>query len=459
MPAYNRAGIIKNSVLSALNQYYTNLELLVVDDGSTDGTEEILSVFKDPRLKVLRNKQNMGQFHSLNRAIGEAHGEYIAYLDSDNTWDARYIAAMVGAFAKLPAADALYCGQYLFRGATDTPFAVRFGSLNRSLLVNRNYIDRNAFMHKKAAHDGLGGYDGSISRYVDWDFIIRTSEKYALYSVPALLSMYYYDLVANTMTNDDSHLPDLDVIRANQKKRAGQHQRETAQKLPLSREISVVLFDGNAHLNPQECIQAVQSLELGAKAEVLVPGPSGDPKTSRTLKNLAATGKITLVATDEQAGFFQTLSRCVAAAQPGRDILLLACRAALTPGAVEVLQDTAATHPDCAIALPQQVFPPGTKAIRDHVPYANPKFACDVSLSVQPQNAVNLPTYHDGNIVELTCAPLYGAYIKREALAHIQGLDQPGEQTGDAFPRFCEYVRHVLQMKTYHCSRAVVHVQ
>ena len=230
MPAYNRAGIIKASVLSALNQYYTNLELLVVDDGSTDGTGEILSVFKDPRLKVLRNDRNRGQCYSLNRAIAEAQGEYIAYLDSDNTWDARYIAAMVGAFAKLPDADALYCGQYLFRGATDTPFAVRFGSLNRSLLANRNYIDRNAFMHKKAVHDGLGGYNGSISRYVDWDFIIRTSEKYAMYSVPVLLSMYYYDLAANTMTNDDSHLPDLDVIRANQKKLAEQQQRETAEK-------------------------------------------------------------------------------------------------------------------------------------------------------------------------------------------------------------------------------------
>ena len=302
MPAYNRAGIIKASVLSALNQYYTNLELLVVDDGSTDGTGEILSVFKDPRLKVLRNDRNRGQCYSLNRAIAEAQGKYIAYLDSDNTWDARYIAAMVGAFAKLPDADALYCGQYLFRGATDTPFAVRFGSLNRSLLANRNYIDRNAFMHKKAVHDGLGGYDGSISRYVDWDFIIRTSEKYAMYSVPVLLSMYYYDLAANTMTNDDSHLPDLDVIRANQKKLAGQQQRETAKKLPLSQEISVILFD-NTHRHPRECIEAVQSLELWAKAEILVPGPSGATETSRTLEDLASSGKITLVPTDESGRF------------------------------------------------------------------------------------------------------------------------------------------------------------
>ena len=403
MPAYNRAGIIKTSVLSALNQYYTNLELLVVDDGSTDGTGEILSVFKDPRLKVLCNDRNRGQCYSLNRAIAEAKGEYIAYLDSDNTWDARYIAAMVGAFAKLPDADALYCGQYLFRGATDTPFAVRFGSLNRSLLANRNYIDRNAFMHKKAVHDRLGGYDGSILRYVDWDFIIRTSEKYAMYSVPVLLSMYCYDLAANTMTNDDSHLPDLDVIRANQKKRAGQQQRETAQKLPLSREISVILFDGNTHRHPREYIEALQPRELAAKAEVLVPGPSGDPETSRYLEDLASTGKITLVPTDEQAGFFQSLSRCVAAAQPGRDILLLSGRAALTPGAVQVLQVTAATHPDCAVVLPQQVLPPGAKAIRDHVPYAKPQFACDVGILGESENAVNRPTDHDGNIVELTC--------------------------------------------------------
>lgn len=461
MPAFNRAGIIRDSILSALNQYYTNLELLVVDDGSTDGTGQVLSVFKDPRLKVLRNDRNRGQCYSLNRAIAEAQGEYIAYLDSDNTWDARYVAAMVGAFAKLPAADALYCGQYLFRGA-DTPFAVRFGALNRSLLVNRNYIDRNAFIHKKAVHDGLGGYDVALARYVDWDFIIRTSEKYTLYSVPVVLSMYYYDLAANTMTNDDRHIRDLDVIRANQKERAGQHQRETAQTLPLAKAVSMILFDCDTLPRTRECIDAVQSLELGASAEVLAPA-AADPETLRYLEALAADGKIRLVPTDKHAGFFPSLDTCVAAAQPGRDILLVSGRATLTPGAVQVLQDTAAAHPDGAVVVPQQVLPPGTKAIREHVPYGNPTFACDVGLSARSENVVNLPTYHDGNLVELTRAEPFCAYIKREALAHIQGLnpqtEPPGESPGESFLRFCDYVRHVLQMKIYHTPKAVVHVQ
>ena len=96
-------------------------------------------------------------------------GKYIAYLDSDNLWDSRYLAAMIGAFLELPDAEAIYSGQLLFKGEQKHPFAVRFGSFNRSLLTNRNYIDINALCHTKELYNRIGGFDETLIRLVDYD--------------------------------------------------------------------------------------------------------------------------------------------------------------------------------------------------------------------------------------------------------------------------------------------------
>ena len=83
---------------------------------------------------------------------------------------------MVGAFLELPDAEALYSGQLLFKGKQKHPFAVRFGSFNRSLLTNRNYIDINALCHTKELYNRIGGFDETLIRLVDYDLIMRIAE-------------------------------------------------------------------------------------------------------------------------------------------------------------------------------------------------------------------------------------------------------------------------------------------
>ena len=86
MPAYNCADYIADSIRSVLSQTYTNWELLIVDDCSTDNTAEIVASFSDPRIHYLRNTQNMGAALSRNEALKQAKGRYIAFLDSDDLW-------------------------------------------------------------------------------------------------------------------------------------------------------------------------------------------------------------------------------------------------------------------------------------------------------------------------------------------------------------------------------------
>lgn len=86
MPSYNTAECIMDSITSVCNQTYENWELLIVDDCSTDNTKEIVAEISDPRIKIFYNERNSGAAVSRNRALREAKGQWIAFLDSDDLW-------------------------------------------------------------------------------------------------------------------------------------------------------------------------------------------------------------------------------------------------------------------------------------------------------------------------------------------------------------------------------------
>ena len=86
MPSWNTERFIAETIQSILDQTYTNWELLIVDDCSTDRTDDIIASFKDERIKFFHNEKNCGAALTRNKALREAHGEWIAFLDSDDLW-------------------------------------------------------------------------------------------------------------------------------------------------------------------------------------------------------------------------------------------------------------------------------------------------------------------------------------------------------------------------------------
>lgn len=86
MPSYNTASYIGRSIQSVLDQTYPNWELIIVDDCSTDNTLEVIRSFQDDRIRLFQNPENSGAAVSRNRALREAKGRYIAFLDSDDIW-------------------------------------------------------------------------------------------------------------------------------------------------------------------------------------------------------------------------------------------------------------------------------------------------------------------------------------------------------------------------------------
>ena len=86
MPSYNTAAFVADTIKSVLAQTYTNWELIIVDDCSSDNTMEVLNAITHPSIRLFQNEKNSGAAVSRNRALREARGKYIAFLDSDDLW-------------------------------------------------------------------------------------------------------------------------------------------------------------------------------------------------------------------------------------------------------------------------------------------------------------------------------------------------------------------------------------
>lgn len=103
MSAYNSANTIEKAITSVLNQTYTNLELIVVDDCSQDNTIDIVNIFSDSRIRLIRHQENKGAGYARNTGIRNITGEYTAFLDSDDYYDSDYIYTLISASKKYDA--------------------------------------------------------------------------------------------------------------------------------------------------------------------------------------------------------------------------------------------------------------------------------------------------------------------------------------------------------------------
>lgn len=102
MPSYNAAGYLPASVQSVLNQSYVNWELLVVDDGSFDNTQQILKTFHDHRIRIFATSKNLGVSSARNLGLNNSKGEYLAFLDADDIMPKDSLLARFEIFNKFP---------------------------------------------------------------------------------------------------------------------------------------------------------------------------------------------------------------------------------------------------------------------------------------------------------------------------------------------------------------------
>ena len=201
MSAYNGERYLREAVDSILSQSCTDFELIVVDDGSTDGTSAILTSYSDPRLRVIRH-DNQGLTRSLNLAIAQARGEYVARQDADDRslperlaiqadfLDAHPDIALVGSAVKVISSAGAELAT--FRHPTE-PAEIA------ATLRTYNCFWHGSIMFRRDSFLELGGYDERFVTAQDYDMWLRFSERHPLANLPAPLYAYRFTVESVTV--------------------------------------------------------------------------------------------------------------------------------------------------------------------------------------------------------------------------------------------------------------------
>ena len=452
MPTYNRKEVIKHAIDSVLNQTYANFELLIIDDGSEDNTIELLNSLEDDRVRILTNERKQGISFSRNECLRNAEGDIIMYLDSDNMWDSKYIETMVGAFIHLPDADAIYSGQYLFKEYGDeNPYAIRFGSYNKTLLHNRNYIDINCFCHKSDVIDKVGEFDENIWQLVDWDLILRISNQLKIYSVPTILCNYYeHDF------NDGNANTPFDHNYACEKL-FKKHPLPVKEYKHLNKKVSIIIPTYESIISLTNCINSIQSFDYGDMVEIIVVDNNSGIKVLEYLFYKETKENIKLVLNTLDEGVSSAIKKGIDRADLNSDLMILNRDTVLTEGALEHLQHCAYDLPDCGLVVPHEITSKKNKIIPLHVPYADSNFECDTLPSIVYHNIENLNTFHDGELLELNYAPFFCTYIKRDVYNKTLGLNFELETDNIENRIFSDFITNILNLKIYQAPYAYVY--
>ena len=118
IPTHNRASFLKKAIESVLRQSYTNLEVIIVDDNSTDNTKEVVNSYKDKRIKYIVHDKNKGGAVARNTGIIASTGDIVAFLDDDDEWLPEKIKKQMELFESKPFVDLIYTAFYLIDSIT-----------------------------------------------------------------------------------------------------------------------------------------------------------------------------------------------------------------------------------------------------------------------------------------------------------------------------------------------------
>lgn len=172
IPLYNKEGQIEKTLRTVLLQTYQNFEIVVVDDGSTDRSVEIVTTMGDKRIRLI-HQQNAGVSAARNRGIAEAKGEFIALLDADDEWKRDYLATQMRLVERYPQCD-VFATNYEFRNEYGdvVPTIIRGLLFDGQTGVLSNYFEvasnsnpplwTSAVMARKSALESVGGFPVGI---------------------------------------------------------------------------------------------------------------------------------------------------------------------------------------------------------------------------------------------------------------------------------------------------------
>jgi glycosyltransferase involved in cell wall biosynthesis len=189
LPTYNGSRYLDASIGSCLNQSYSNIELIVVDDCSTDATPEIIRerAARDARIRIVAHERNRKLPGSLNSGFSRARGEYLSWTSDDNLYQPYAIERMVSALRDRPDAAVVYAG-YAVIGDTGQVLNTE-PARQPSNLVLGNVVGA-CFLYRREVQDAVGPYDETLFLAEDYDFWLRAAQRFQFVALDT--ELYFY---------------------------------------------------------------------------------------------------------------------------------------------------------------------------------------------------------------------------------------------------------------------------
>lgn len=216
IPVYNREHLILNSIKSVLSQSYQNTEIIIVDDASTDKTEEVVREINDSRIKYYKQGINQGPSAARNLGVKEARGELIAFLDSDDEWYIDKLEKQVNILADL---DDNYVAVFCSFEIIDFETKEKLREVIFEIDLCENFISGNKFLTpqpstmliKTEAFKKVNGYDERLKANEDTELAIKLCKGFKLFAQNEVLVKVTRNHVS-LMSNSNNYAEARNII-------------------------------------------------------------------------------------------------------------------------------------------------------------------------------------------------------------------------------------------------------
>ena len=263
IPAYNAAKTIAETVDSVLQQEFDDFELIIVNDGSTDHTLEILQQCTDPRIRIF-TFENAGPQRSRNRGLEKANGTFVSFLDADDLWTADKLKLQIETLQNNPAASVIYSwcdvideqGEFLRRGG----HFIRRGDVFTDLFLINFGENGSNFLAYLDAIKSVGGFDEKIVAAQDRDMLLSLASQYQFDVVPKVQVFYRKSTTAKSWSSSIERTR-AGIEQVINKHSADQPEMAAYKKQGLSNSYKHMLFEClNNHSSRQKGLYALNLL-------------------------------------------------------------------------------------------------------------------------------------------------------------------------------------------------------
>ena len=202
MPCYNQVNYIRDSIDSVLDQTYKNIDLILIDNDSTDGTKEIIKEYekKDTRIRALYHEKNKGLGFSFTEGMSIANGDFVAFISSDDLWDPKKLEMQVNILDSNKDFDVIHSNAHIIdeNGKNSGKTIKELFRLNVKelsgevfhIMTKKNICCTSTILFRKECLTTYSEFDSALRFAHDWWLYIMLAKKHKFYYVPNTLASY-----------------------------------------------------------------------------------------------------------------------------------------------------------------------------------------------------------------------------------------------------------------------------